>query len=182
MAMYSRNLLMAGVVVAAISATASAAQAGCGVSPDMLKKPASWSGSAQDGAVLIPVTGGLPIVGMWSFTMTLNGGAPFDWGYQVWHDDGTEIMNSGTRAPATENFCMGAWIQMGARYHLNHQALSYTADGTLNARVVIKEDVMVDPRGFNFSGPFTVDIYNAAGTTLLQHLAGTAVGKRVIAN
>ncbi|HKD46991.1 MAG TPA: hypothetical protein VKB67_04855 [Rhizomicrobium sp.] len=148
----------------------------------MLKKPASWSGSAQDGAVLIPVTGGLPIVGMWSFTMTLNGGAPFDWGYQVWHDDGTEIMNSGTRAPATENFCMGAWIQMGARYHLNHQALSYTADGTLNARVVIKEDVMVDPRGFNFSGPFTVDIYNAAGTTLLQHLAGTAVGKRVIAN
>ena len=53
------------------------------------------------------------IVGMWSFNMTPTAG-PGDFGYQQWHSDGTELMNSGGRAPATQNFCMGVWRQTGA--------------------------------------------------------------------
>ena len=126
MAISTRTLLMATALLAATSAFAPAAWAGCGVNAAMLKKHASWSSNGQDNAMLIPVNLGQgTVVGMWSVILSANGGQ-FDWGYQVWHDDGTEIMNSGSRAPATENFCMGVWAQTGPfSYKLNHFALSY---------------------------------------------------------
>ena len=177
----ARKLLMATAVLAAASTVAPAAWAGCGVNAATLKKHASWT--TEDSATLIPVAnlGQNSIVGMWSVTLTAGGGT-FDWGYQVWHDDGTEIMNSGSRAPATENFCMGVWAQTGPfSYHLNHYALSYDAAGALNAKVLIKENVVVDGKGVTFSGPFTADIYSPAGS-LLQHVAGQIVGQRLTAN
>ena len=123
------------------------------------------------------------IVGMWSFRMTA-GGNPVDFGYQQWHSDGTELMNSGGRAPATENFCMGVWKQVApARYHLNHFALSYdSGTGALNAKVNIKEDVTVDPSGTTYSGAFTLDVYNPTTNALLQHVAGQVTAQRVAAN
>ena len=175
-----RNLLMASALVAASSLFAPAAWAGCGVNATVLKKHASWDGS--DNAMLIPVNlGQSSIVGLWSVTLSAGGGT-FDWGYQVWHDDGTEIMNSGSRAPATENFCLGVWAQTGAfSYKLNHFALSYDAVGALNAKVNIKENVTVDGKGATFSGPFTADIYSPGGG-LLQHVTGQIVGQRITAN
>jgi hypothetical protein len=183
MAMSTRSLLMATALLAATSALAPAAWAGCGVNAAMLKKHASWSNDGQDNAMLIPVNFGQgAIVGMWSVTLTANGGT-FDWGYQVWHDDGTEIMNSGSRAPATENFCMGVWAQTGPfSYKLNHFALSYdSSSGALNARVNIKENVVVDAKGSAFSGPFTADIYSPTGAPV-GHVAGQIVGQRVLVN
>ena len=121
---------------------------------------------------------------MWSVTF-LAGGGTFDFGYQVWHGDGTEIMNSGSRAPATENFCMGVWEQTGPlSYKLNHIALSYDkTTGLMNARVNIQETVIVDPRGSSFAGPFTADIYGpAGGGAPLQHIAGRVIGQRVTIN
>ena len=185
MPMSTRSLLMATAVLAASWVFAPAAWAGCGVNAPALKKHASWTSDGRDNGMLIQVNQGQgpgSIVGMWSVTMTA-GGNPFDWGHQVWHDDGTEIMNSGSRAPATENFCMGVWDQTGPfRYKLNHFALSYDAtSGALNAKVNIKENVVVDGRGSSFSGPFTADIYSPTGS-LLQHIAGQIVGQRVTVN
>jgi hypothetical protein len=179
-----KRALTGAAVLALASAFAPAAFAGCGDDANSLKKHASWTSDSEDNPLLMQVDFGdrrQPIVGMWNVTLTA-GGAQFDWGYQVWHDDGTEIMNSGSRAPATENFCMGVWAQTGPfRYKLNHFALSYDATGKLNAKVNIKEDVVVDPRGGTFSGPFTADIYSPTGG-LLQHVAGTIVGQRVTVN
>ncbi|HEX6785103.1 MAG TPA: hypothetical protein VF098_10685 [Sphingomicrobium sp.] len=123
------------------------------------------------------------IVGMWAFTMTPTAG-PGDFGFQQWHSDGTELMNSGVRAPATENFCMGVWRQTGAgRYHLNHQALSYDAGtGQLNARVTIKEDVLVDPSGNSYSGQFSLDVYDPSGKTQVAHQQGQVTAQRVRPN
>ncbi|MGH2835950.1 MAG: hypothetical protein ACRDKD_07025 [Solirubrobacteraceae bacterium] len=83
------------------------------------------------------------ITGLWSFVFTAQGntgpnapanaiglpdGAVADAGYVTWHDDGTEIMNSG-RAPVSGSFCMGVWKQIGPRtYRLNHWALSWLAN------------------------------------------------------
>jgi hypothetical protein len=63
------------------------------------------------------------IVGLWSFqfiskgnaagTPSIPDGAQVDFGYSQWHSDGTELLNSGSRAPATENFCMGVWQKTG---------------------------------------------------------------------
>lgn len=123
------------------------------------------------------------IVGMWAFKMVPTAG-PGDFGYQQWHSDGTELMNSGGRAPASENFCMGVWRQTGpARYHLNHLALSYDpGTGALNARVNIKEDVTLDPTGNSYSGLFTIDVYDPTGTTAVAHQNGQVTAQRVRAN
>ena len=123
------------------------------------------------------------IVGMWAFRMVPTAG-PGDFGYQQWHSDGTELMNSGGRAPATENFCMGVWRQVApSKYHLNHLALSYDASsGTLNARVNIKEDVTLDPSGTSYSGTFTIDVYDPNGTTVVARQSGQVTAQRVPAN
>lgn len=123
------------------------------------------------------------IVGLWSFTMTPTAG-PGDFGFQQWHSDGTELMNSGGRSPASENFCMGVWRPVGAnRYHLNHVALSYDpGTGQLNARVNIKEDVSLDPSGNNYSGTFTLDVYDPSGANQVAHQQGQVTAQRVRAN
>jgi hypothetical protein len=123
------------------------------------------------------------IVGMWSFTMTPTAG-PGDFGFQQWHSDGTELMNSGGRSPASQNYCMGVWRQTGQnRYHLNHLALSYDpGTGQLNARVNIKEDVMLDGTGNNYSGTFTIDVYDPSGATQVAHQQGQVTAQRVRPN
>ncbi|HEX3844445.1 MAG TPA: hypothetical protein VHV80_08800 [Steroidobacteraceae bacterium] len=84
-----------------------------------------------------------PITGLWKFVFTAKGdtgshapsnalplpdGALVDAGFVTWHDDGTELMNSG-RAPSSGSFCMGVWKQVGSRtYKLNHWALSWIPD------------------------------------------------------
>ncbi len=176
-----KGLFIGVAALAATAAIAPAANAGCGMGA--VKAPAAWR-PAPDGAanpLFVRAAWGPPIVGMWSVTFTA-GGNVIDFGYAQWHSDGTEIMNSGGRAPSTENFCLGAWAQTGAlSYHLNHYALSYTPAGVLNAKVNIKEDVVVDPGGSSYAGPFTIDVYDPTGGTLLQHVAGRVVGRRVSA-
>jgi len=71
------------------------------------------------------------IVGMWKITELSMGntthvppipdGTQIDFGYAQWHSDGTEFYNSGGFAPATQNYCLGVWLQTGnCRYQVNH--------------------------------------------------------------
>jgi len=169
-------LLGFGAIAYASSASA------CG--EDAVPQHASWQveqGNGQFLKVSEDSPGNHAIVGMWSFNMT--SGAFSDFGYQQWHSDGTELMNSGGRAPATQNFCMGVWKQIApSRYHLNHFALSYDSSGVLNAKVNIKEDVTVSANGTTYSGPFTLDVYDPHTNALLQHLSGQVTAQRVPAN
>ena len=161
------------------------ALAACGMAAS--SHPASWQREGSAGAaqsLLHEAALGTPgrIVGMWSFQMSANG-AQVDFGYQQWHSDGTELMNSGGRPPATENFCMGVWKQVGTNgYHLNHFALSYDSSGNLNAKVNIKEDVAINATGTSYSGPFTLDVYDPKTNALLQHVVGQVTAQRVPAN
>lgn len=199
MAKINRILWITAAALVSASALAPA-WAGCGdvapkkhiafLAPDAggLLTDAVLSGADRDGQLtpvnaVFPGRGNNSIVGMWNVTFQA-GGKTIDFGYQVWHGDGTEIMNSGGRSPASENFCMGVWQQTGPlSYNLNHFALSYDpGTGALNARVNIKEQVALDPKGNSFSGPFTYDIYDAKGTTLMQHVAGQIAGQRVTVN
>jgi len=145
---------------------------------------ASWDGQGaarlQNASYDNP--GNHEIVGMWSYTFVANG-QTIDFGYSQWHSDGTELMNSGGRAPATQNFCMGVWKEIApGRYHLNHFALSYDNSGVLNAKVNIKEDVSLDRNGTTYSGSFTLDAYDPHTNALMQHVAGRVNAQRVPAN
>ena len=173
-------MALAGFGAMSFASSASA----CG--DNVLPHAASWVNQQDKSALLheaaVTNLGSRTIVGMWSFTMTPTAG-PGDFGYQQWHSDGTELMNSGGRAPATENFCMGAWTQTGVgRYHLNHYALSYDSSGTLNAKAIIKEDVTVAAGGASYSGPFTIDVYDPNSNALLAHQSGQVTAQRVAAN
>jgi hypothetical protein len=118
---------------------------------------------------------GVSIVGMWSIQFISEGntahspgipdGAVIDFGYVQWHSDGTELMNSGGRAPATENFCMGVWQQTGpSTYVLNHFALSYDATtGLLNGKANIAETITLSPGGTKYSGTFTITEFDTNG-------------------
>src|SRR6185437_8639120 len=107
-------------------------------------------------------------------------GAVVDFGYNQWHSDGTEILNSGGHAPASENFCLGVWGQTGyLTYELNHFALSYTpSTGTLANYVNIREQITLSPSGDKYSGPFTIDIYDLKGNRV-DHIAGNITAQRV---
>ena len=130
------------------------------------------------------------IVGMWKFTFVsqnnsthnppIPDGVTLDFGYAQWHSDGTEFTNSGGRAPATQNFCLGVWRKSTRNtYQLNHFALSYDAiTGVLNARVNIHEEVALGPGGNSFAGIFTIDVYDLSGNHV-DHIGGRVTGERV---
>ncbi len=144
-----------------------------------------------------PAAAHAPIVGMWKFTYTAEGngvggppeGTPIvDAGYQTWHSDGTELMNSG-RAPATGSFCQGVWAQGSASsYRLNHWALSWDFDPTTQQPTVfvgptnIKENISLAGYGNTFSGTFSITQYAADGVTVLGGLEGAVTATRITAN
>lgn len=171
----------AAIIVALGGITYATSASACDT--NSLVHSSSWQDDQGIGRLFHHADYALSIVGMWSFTMTPTAG-PGDFGFQQWHSDGTELMNSGGRAPASENFCMGVWRQTGQnRYHLNHMALSYDpGTGQLNARVNIKEDVMLDATGNKYSGTFTLDVYDPSGATQVAHQQGQVTAQRVRAN
>lgn len=131
------------------------------------------------------------IVGFWNIQFISKGnlnhnpsipeGAIVDFGYTQWHSDGTEIMNSGGHMPATQNFCLGTWVRSGYfNYVLNHWALSYDLTSQqLTAKVNILEQVTLDPSGNEFTGTFTITVFNATTGVQLDQLVGTLSGKRI---
>lgn len=131
------------------------------------------------------------IVGMWSFQFISKGngggdpaipdGALLDFGYTQWHSDGTELLNSGGRAPATENFCMGVWAQTGRyTYQLSHFALSYNATtGALNGKANIVETVTLSPGGTTFSGTFAITNYDTNGNKVGNTITGQVTADRI---
>ncbi|MEO6138627.1 MAG: hypothetical protein ABIP11_08205 [Luteimonas sp.] len=187
---------------------AAPANAGCGT-PDLLLH-GLMPATAVQGAIAkaakvstsLRVTGNAPvlgnslamepgrkIVGLWKFTFLSLGnlnlgipdGAVLDAGFQTWHSDGTEIMNSG-RPPMTSNFCMGVWdyTPSSRSYRLNHYALSWAPDGTtFIGPTNIREQVSMDPGGNGFSGRFSIDQYAQDGVTDLAHLEGTITATRI---
>jgi hypothetical protein len=125
-----------------------------------------------------------PIVGMWQVTLVSQGsvgipdGTVIDKGFQQWHSDGTEILNS-SRAPVTQSFCLGVWKQTEPlHYKLNHFAISWDQNSNLIGPANIRERVTLHTNGNVFAGKFTIDQYDQAGNNL-AHIMGTVTGTRI---
>jgi len=133
---------------------------------------------------------GASIVGMWNIQFVSQGntghnpsipdGAIIDFGFNQWHSDGTEILNSGGHAANTGNFCLGVWGQTGfLTFEVNHFALSYDAtSGALLNVVNIRDQATLSPSGDSFSGTFTIDVYDTKGNRV-DHVGGTINATRV---
>jgi hypothetical protein len=121
--------------LAAVLTMIPAALGQCGL-PSKFIKPSSWQPEFQ-GARVVPaqlVTD--PIVGMWHVVLTATSmnNQPFsgviDNSVVVWHNDGTEVMNSG-RPAQDGDFCLGVWAHTGLRkYFLNHIPLGRQSAGS----------------------------------------------------
>jgi hypothetical protein len=128
-----------------------------------------------------------PIVGMWQVIFTSEGsdgipdGTVVDNALVQWHADGTEIMNSGLRPPASSNFCLGVWQNMGSSaYKLNHFAISWdpsNLSGPLGP-AQIKENITLAQDQNAYAGKFTIDQYDESGN-LKMHVQGTISAHRI---
>ncbi len=138
------------------------------------------------------------IVGLWKFTFISKGngvasptnppipdGVELDAGYVTWHSDGTELTNSGSRAPKSGDFCMGVWKQVGpASFKLHHVTLGWNAEGTApDGPGVLRELVTVSRSGNSYSGSLTIDQYDALDhSKLAVHLTGVVTATRITAD
>jgi hypothetical protein len=117
------------------------------------------------------------IVGLWQVNY-LSGGQVVDRGYEVWHDDGTEILVD-IAPPATDNVCIGVWTQTGKlNFKLTHPSWTFDINGNLTGTAMIRNTIILDSRGDKFTGTFTVDIYDNSGK-LLDHLEGQLSATRI---
>jgi hypothetical protein len=175
--------------VAGLTLGAQQASAGCGgPDPGAMRPMVYFGGDGGNPLRTDPAPAGYvhpaAITGLWRFTFISDGTHPgppldslVDAGFVTWHDDGTEIMNSG-RAPVSGSFCMGVWKQVGAStYKLTHWALSWIpayvpgqtqswseVGGVDNAfqpagPTSIQETVTLSRDGSQYSGTFTLTQY-----------------------
>jgi hypothetical protein len=148
--------------------------------PGSLFHQQNWEGATTNSASfkLVSTSDEAAIVGFWKVTFSVSG-TVIDSGYAQWHSDGTEFMNSGALAPATQNFCMGVWKKVGdGNYKLNHFALTYDLNGNPTGTANIREQVKVGQGAKTYAGSFTIDLYDLNGN-LLAHVAGDVTGSRI---
>jgi hypothetical protein len=129
---------------------------------------------------------------MWHATFTAFGnqsgppdGTPIDNALVTWHNDGTEIMNSG-RPAQDGQYCMGVWKKIGVlKYKLNH--IAWAGNDTSNAPTGIGdpagptrfvEEVVLAPDGQHYTGKFTLDAYDTAGNQV-AHIVGVIAATRI---
>jgi hypothetical protein len=179
-----RSLAATFGAILAAATLSSAARAGCG--DTFLKQESAYRMPASDRSNIVQLADFRErpsMVGMWSIKF-MSKGVQTDFGYTVWHSDGTEFLNSGSRAPATQNYCLGVWKRTGwYTYKLNHYALGYDMNGNYVANVNIRENVTLDHDGNSFSGTFATDAYDPkTGAPLGPELAGSISGARVTAD
>ncbi|HTV09616.1 MAG TPA: hypothetical protein VMD97_11280 [Candidatus Aquilonibacter sp.] len=208
---------VAGAVVAVMLAGSAGAQCLSGAGwKAAAAKPAAWAGTNRaamnhEARLLLagyPAAGQAvnplaPIIGMWHVKLVaqtisyFNGGqqlpfpvgAEFDAGYQQWHNDGTEMLNSGGRPPQISSFCMGVWEQTGPRtFKLNHFAISWTPGMERVGPTSIVEVVTVSPNGESFTGQFTITDYletdGSSSSSILKQdvVTGPITGTRIDVN
>lgn len=171
------------------------ASAGCGdlskmQGPFQLDESQTAAATGGSGSFNALFTSATP-VGMWNVKFLAEGNssrnppipdnAVVDFGYVQFHYDGTEIMNSGAHAPATQNFCLGVWVRTGVlTYEVNHFALSYDAtSGALTTKVNIREQITLNPNGNQYSGTFTINVYDANSGAQVDHIVGNVSATRV---
>jgi len=118
------------------------------------------------------------IAGLWQTTFTSQG-MVVDQAWDVWHNDGTEIMVD-TSAPAADNVCVGYWEQTDPlTFKLVHPSWTFDANGNLNGAAIFHETVQLDATANTYTGTFSVDLYDADGNQL-DHLEGEISATRFL--
>src|SRR5581483_7099782 len=117
------------------------------------------------------------IVGLWQVAF-ISDGQIADQGFDVWHADGTELLND-TPPPASGNICVGVWQETALlTFKLNHPSWTFDPNGNLNGTAVIRETITLDKGGNKYSGIYTVTVYDLNSNIIFSQ-TGTVTGERI---
>ncbi len=176
-----RTVIVCGIGAAATLGVAADASAQCGGSRATLKPAAlqsssdGWRKRRFEFIAEHDSDQRASIVGLWKVTL-MSGSAVIDVGFDMWHADGTEILNDSS--PLSNHVCLGVWKQTGPReFLLSHPALRFAADGSLIGTLVLRETNVVNRAGDRFTGTFTIEFFDLANNSVFTG-AGDIVGER----
>jgi hypothetical protein len=119
------------------------------------------------------------ILGLWK--MVLFAGAELnDVGFEQFSAGGTELVNDAGRFNAGNNFCVGAWKQVGPRsYDIVHPFFLFDGNNAIGVSIE-RAHFLVSQDGNRFTGTWTQDNYDLSGTLIPgNHFDGTMVGTRI---
>jgi hypothetical protein len=119
------------------------------------------------------------VQGLWQVTYS-SGGAVVDMAFEVFHSDGTEMLNDIT-PPAEGNVCLGVWVQTDAKtYRLTHPSWVFDANGNLTGTAIFDVTITMGSAD-TFSGTYTLTYYDTHGTKGSVY-TGTMTATRVQPN
>ena len=117
------------------------------------------------------------IVGLWQVTAT-SGGQVVDMAFEVFHGDGTEMINDIT-PPAEGNVCLGVWVQTSlTQYSLNHPSWVFDGNGNLTGTAIFKTTLTLTALN-KFTGSYTLSYFDLKGNAGPVY-TGTWAGTRVL--
>ena len=118
------------------------------------------------------------MVGMWLTTFSSEGEI-VDMGFDVWHSDGTQILND-SMAPAAGAVCLGIWKQTGDfTYELKHPTWAFdeTNENLIGVGYIL-EKVTLDSSGKFYKGTYSIEGFDLEGKHVF-HFGGEISGERV---
>ena len=119
------------------------------------------------------------ILGLWKI-VAYSGGELNDVGFEQFSAGGTELVNDVGAFNAGNNFCIGAWKQIGRRsYDLVHPFFLFEGTNAIGVSI-FKAQFLVSRDGTTFTAIWTQDNYDLSGTLSLgTHFDGTMNGTRI---
>lgn len=119
------------------------------------------------------------ILGLWKFVLYA-GGELNDVGFEQFSAGGTELANDAGAFNAGNNFCVGAWKQVGPRtYDLVHPFFLFKGLNAIGVSIE-KAHFLVSRDGNRFTGIWTQDNYDLTGNLIPgTHFDGTMSGTRI---
>jgi hypothetical protein len=188
----SRFVLTLAFTAAGLAAAAGDARANCFTTPpkSLIVQPrlqAQRSPAAQLSAAAQASdksASGHQIVGMWAtifFADTPMGPALWDQGFELFHEDGTELAIDNAVPPSLGNVCIGVWKSLGPKtIKLRHMTFNWNADGTPAGTFLLLLTATVSQDGKGYAGTFVSDSFDLNGDPIAAyHAEGTVRGTRI---
>lgn len=184
----SLALVVLSMVVAPIAKAACGAHSSDGLSPALrsLQEPAMQGDESAPSQAVPPQSQAgarngseASILGFWKL-VAYSGGELNDVGFEQFSAGGTELVNDVGAFNAGNNFCVGAWTQVGPRtYDVVHPFFLFDGNNATGVSIE-RAHFLVSKDGNRFTGTWTQDNYDLYGNLVPGfHFDGTMVGTRI---
>jgi len=119
------------------------------------------------------------VQGLWQVNF-ISGGQTVDMAFEVFHSDGTEMINDIT-PPAEGNVCLGVYVQTDrTTYKLTHPSWTFDASGNLTGTGMFSETINMT-NADKFTGSYTLNYFDTNANPVGTY-NGTFTATRILPN